>query len=226
MRIASVIAASVAGLLSLGLLAAGALLLWGDSQKDAQGYLTTASHRFHSETAALATDNMDLDLDGLDEAINRDRYGKVRVQVDSRTDKPVFVGIARTRDVTRYLNGTSHELVTDVSYTPFNVDYRRQPGASLPLAPAAQHFWAASDHGTGERTLTWDAEDGDWSIVVMNADGSRGVDAGISAGAEVPLLSSLAWGTTIAGLVLLVFAATMTVVAVRVRPHAAVPVPA
>jgi hypothetical protein len=226
MRIASVIAASVAGLLSLGLLAAGALLLWGDSQKDAQGYLTTASHRFHTETAALATDNIDLDLDGLGAVVDRDRYGKVRVQVDPRADKPVFVGIAPTRDVTRYLSGTSHELVTDLSYSPFDVDYQRQAGASLPLMPASQHFWAASDHGTGERTLTWDAEDGDWSIVVMNADGSRGVDAGISAGAEVPFLSSIGWGTTIAGLVLLVFAATMTAVAVRVRPRAAVPVPA
>jgi hypothetical protein len=226
MRIASVIAASVAGLLSLGLLAAGGLLLWGDSQKDAQGYLTTASHRFHTETAALATDNMDLDFDGIDSVIDRDRYGKIRVQVDSRADKPVFVGVAPTSDVKRYLNGTSHELVRDLSYGPFHVDYEHQPGRSLPLAPAAQHFWTASDHGTGERTLTWDVEDGDWSIVVMNADGSRGVDAGVSTGADVPFLSSIGWGLTIGGLVLLVFAASMTVVAVRVRPPAPVPVPA
>jgi hypothetical protein len=226
MRIASIIAASVAGLLSLGLLAAGGLLLWGDSQKDEQGYLTTASHRFHTGTAALATDNLDLNLDGLGGVIDKDRYGTVRVQVDPRTDKPVFVGIAPTRDVDRYLRGTSHELVTDVSYSPFDVDYQAQPGTSLPLVPAAQHFWSASDHGSGERTLTWDVEDGDWSIVVMNADGSRGVDAGISAGADVPFLSSVGWGVTIGGLVLLVFAATMTVVAIRVRPAAAVPVPA
>ena len=226
MRIASIIAASVAGLFSLGLLAAGALLLWGDSQKDEQGYLSTASHRFHTDTAALATDNLDLDLDGLGGVIDKDRYGTVRVQVDPRTDKPLFVGIAPTRDVDRYLRNASHELVTDLSYSPFNVDYDRRPGRSLPLAPAAQHFWAASDHGTGERTLTWDVEDGDWSIVVMNADGSRGVDAGISAGADVPFLASVGWGVTVGGLVLLVIAATMTVVAIRVRPPAAVPVPA
>jgi hypothetical protein len=148
------------------------------------------------------------------------------VQVDPRTDKPVFVGIAPTRDVDRYLHGTSHELVTDVSYSPFNADYARQPGTSLPLSPGAQHFWAASDHGSGERTLTWDVEEGDWSVVVMNADGSRGVDAGVSAGADVPFLSSVGWGLTIGGLVLLVIAATMTVVAVRVREPAAVPVAA
>jgi hypothetical protein len=226
MRIASIIAASVAGLLSLGLLAAGGLLLWGDSQKDEQGYLSTANHRFHTDTAALATDNLNLDLDGLDAVVNKDRYGTIRVQVDPRTDKPVFVGIAPTRDVNGYLSGTSHDLVTDISSSPFEVDYQHQPGGGLPLAPAAQHFWAASDHGSGQRTLTWDVEDGDWSVVVMNADGSRGVDAGVSAGADLPFLSSLGWGITIGGLVLLVFAATMTVVAVRVREPAAVPVPA
>ena len=226
MRIASIIAASVAGLFSLGLLAAGGLLLWGDSQKDEQGYLSTASHRFHTDTAALATDNLDLNLDGLDAVIDKDRYGRIRVQVDPRTDKPVFVGIAPTRDVDHYLSGTSHELVTDISTTPFDVDYERQAGTGLPLAPAAQHFWAASDHGSGQRTLSWDVEDGDWSVVVMNADGSRGVDAGVRAGADLPFLSSLGWGITIGGLALLVLAATMTVVAVRVRPPAAVPVPA
>jgi hypothetical protein len=226
MRIASIIAASVAGLFSLGLLAAGGLLLWGDSQKDEQGYLSTAGHRFHTETAALATDNIDLDLDGLDAVIDKDRYGTIRVQVDPRADKPVFVGIAPTHDVRRYLRGTSHELVNDISYHPFDVDYDAQPGTSLPLAPAAQHFWAASDHGAGPRTLTWDVEDGDWSVVVMNADGSRGVDAGVSAGADVPFLATVGWGVTIGGLVLLVIAATTTIVAIRVRPPAAVPVPA
>jgi hypothetical protein len=223
MRIASIIAASVAGLFSLGLLAAGGLLLWGDSQKNEQGYLTTASHRFHTETAALATDNLDLDLDGLGAVVDQDRYGKIRVKVDPRTDKPVFVGIAPTRDVTRYLSGTSHALVTDISDPGFHADYSTQPGSGLPLAPAAQGFWAKSDHGSGPQTLTWDVEDGDWSIVVMNDDGSRSVDADINAGADAPWLSSTGWGVTIGGLVLLVFAATMTVVAVRVRPRVAVP---
>jgi hypothetical protein len=223
MRIASIIAASVAGLLSLGLLAAGGLLLWGDSQKDEQGYITTTDHRFHTATAALATDNLDLDLDGLDAVIDQDRYGKIRVQVDSRSDKPVFVGIAPTRDVSDYLHGTSHELVTDISYPNFHAHYGAQPGSAAPAAPAKQDIWAASDHGTGTQTLTWDVEDGNWSIVVMNDDGSSGVDADISAGADVPFLSSVGWGVTIGGLVLLVFAAAMTVVAVRVRPRVAVP---
>jgi hypothetical protein len=222
MRIASIVAASVAGLFSLGLLAAGGLLLWGDSQKDEQGYLSTTTHRFATNTAALATENLDLDLDGLDSVIDQDRYGKVRVKVDAVNGKPVFVGIAPTREVARYLDGTSHALVTDVSYSPFNADYRSHPAGPKPGSPAAQSIWAASAHGAGQQTLEWDVEEGDWSVVVMNEDASRNIDAQISAGAELPFLSGIGWGVTIGGIVLLVLAAGLTVVGIRAKPREAV----
>jgi hypothetical protein len=220
MRIAATIAASLAALLSLGLLAAGGVLLWGESKKDDQGYLTTRTERFQTDTNALATGNLDLDLDGLDEVLDQDTYGKIRLNVDS--DAPVFVGIARTPDVTRYLRNTSHALVTDVSYPDFDADYDPQPGTKRPDKPATRDFWAASTQGAGQQTLTWDVEDGDWSIVVMNADTSRGVDARISAGAEAPLLAPLGWGMTIAGLLVLAFAAGAAVVAARVPRRTAV----
>jgi hypothetical protein len=223
MRIASVIAASLAGLLSIGLLAAGGLLLWGDSKKDDQGYISTASHRFATDRAGLATDNLDLDLDGLDTVVNRDHYGTIRLQVDPRTDKPMFIGIAPTQDVERYLHDTSHALVTDISYSPFHAHYAAERGSARPAAPAAQGFWSASAHGTGRQTLTWHVDEGDWSVVVMNEDGSRGVDAGVRAGADVPWLDDLAWGVTIAGVVMLLLATGFTVVAVRAKPRIAVP---
>jgi hypothetical protein len=222
MRIAATIAASLAALLSLGLLVAGGVLLWGESKKDEQGYLTTRTERFSTDTYALSTGNLDLDLDGLDTVLDQDTYGKIRLKVDSAADTPVFVGIARTPDVTRYLRGTSHALVSDVSYPDFDADYDARPGAERPAAPATQDFWAASANGRGPQTLTWDVEDGNWSIVVMNADTSRGVDARISAGAEAPLLAPLGWGMTIGGLLLLAFAAGAAVVAVRVERRPAV----
>jgi hypothetical protein len=222
MRIAATIAASLAALLSLGLLAAGGVLLWGESKKDEQGYLSTSTERFSTGSYALASGNLDLDLDGLDTVLDQDTYGKIRLKVDS--DTPVFVGVARTADVTRYLRGTSHALVTDVSYPDFDADYEPQPGSGRPADPATQGFWAASADGPGRQTLTWDVEEGDWSVVVMNADGSRGVDTRISAGAEAPLLAPLGWGMTIGGLLVLAFAAGAAVVAGRAprrRPVAA-----
>ena len=48
-------------------------------------------------------------------------------------------------------------------------------------------------NGTGERSIDWEVDDGDYSVVVMNADGSLGVDADISAGADIPFLDELGW---------------------------------
>ena len=92
----------------------------------------------------------------------------------SNNGKPVFVGIARTADVDRYLRGTAHTSVTDVDTSPFNAraTARVPPPSARPVRPT-QSFWAASARGTGRSTLTWDVRDGDWSVVVMNADASR-----------------------------------------------------
>jgi hypothetical protein len=220
MRIALFVVAGLLGLFSLGLLAGGGVLLWGDAQKDDQGYLSTSRERFATGTYALATQNLDIDTDGAGWFLDRDRYGEIRLEVSS--EKPVFVGIARSRDVAAYLRGTQHDLVRDVSYAPFDADYRRVAGDERPPRPAGQDFWAASASGTGTQAVTWDVEDGDWSVVVMNADASRGVDADAKAGAELPFLASLGWGTLIAGLVALVIAATLAIVGMRATQRRAV----
>jgi hypothetical protein len=220
MRIALFVVAGLLGLFSLGLLAGGGVLLWGDAGKDDQGYLSTSRERFATGTYALATQNLDIDTDGAGWFLDRDRYGEIRLEVSS--EKPVFVGIARSRDVAAYLRGTQYDLVRDVSYSPFDADYRRVAGDERPPTPAGQDFWAASASGTGTQAVTWDVEDGDWSVVVMNADASRGVDADAKAGAELPFLASLGWGTLIAGLVALVIAATLAIVGMRATQRRAV----
>ena len=92
-RIAAIIAGSLVGLVAIALLIGGGALLWGNSQKDHAGYVSTGTHGLHTGTYALATDNLDINLDGAGRA-DTDRLGHVRVQATSRDDKPVFVGIA------------------------------------------------------------------------------------------------------------------------------------
>ena len=95
----------------------------------------------------------------------------------------MFVGIARTSDVDTYLDRSAHATLTDLEVDPFEAElphHRRR--LSGPAAPARQSIWASSASGGGTQTLTWDVEDGDWSVVVMNADGSAGVDTDISVG--------------------------------------------
>ena len=208
-RLAAVIGGAAALLLSALLLLAGTGLLWADSRKDDDGYFSTSHERLATSTYAIATD--DLDIDG--DTVGTDLYGKVRLEVGGQ--QPIFAGIARTRDVDAYLGRSAHALLTDVEFRPFEPTYRDNPGTAAPGRPGAESFWAASTEGSGERTLTWDVEDGEWSVVVMNADGSRGVDARVSVGANVPYLDDLGRGLTIASLVLLIGGAALITEAVR-----------
>jgi len=68
----------------------------------------------------------------------------------------------------------------------------REVGGRAPTAdPARAVPWEASATGAGTQTLRWDVSDGHWSAVLMNADGSAGVSAVVSAGATLPVLG---WG--------------------------------
>jgi hypothetical protein len=230
-RIAALVAGGFTALLALLVLAGGAALLWGESQKDEDGYLSTKTDRFHSRTYAIATDNLDVDTDGASRVLDHDLFGTVRVKAHSNDGKPVFVGIARTTDVARYLHGTAHTRVTDVDTSPFRATYRQSPGADRPGVPAAQSIWAAQASGSGTRTLSWDVEDGDWSVVVMNADASAGVDAGVSAGARLPWLDEAGWIALGGGALIALAAGSLILVGVRAprdaqRPAGVTPVAA
>jgi hypothetical protein len=218
-RIGLIVTGAVAGVLALGALALGAGALWADGEKNDQGYLTTDSERFAAGTRALATDNLDVDLDGVDWLVDSGELGKVQLEVASEGDEPVFVGIARTEAVTSYLRGVEHTLVTDVDADPFEASYQRESGDRRPAAPAQESFWVASTQGRGTQTLDWRVDDGDWSVVVMNADGSRGVTADVSAGAKMPFLDELGWSALGGGGALLIGSLALIVLGARRPPN-------
>jgi hypothetical protein len=218
-RLISWSAAGLAALTAAALLAAAGLVLWADGKKNDDGYLTSATHTLSTSDYAIASDDLDVDEDGPGDLLDDDVYGRVRLQVESHDTRPVFVGIAPTADVDRYLARTAHAEVTDVSLDPFRAEYRARGGSRAPAPPAEQGFWTASAHGTGPQTLTWKVRRGGWSVVVMNADGSRGVAAGVSAGADLPILTPLGWSLLGAGLLVALVAGGLVVVGVRSRPR-------
>jgi hypothetical protein len=220
-RTASVIVGAIVGFIAIGLLIAGGVVLWANSKKDHDGYISTHTERFSSNAYAIATDNLDAKIDAPDWVVNPDHYGKLRLKVAPRNGKPVFVGVAPTRAVEDYLARTAHETVTDIDYNPFHASYDYDAGTHRPGLPADQGIWVASAHGAGKQTLTWSVRRGSWSIVVMNADGSAGVDAGVSAGARLPFLVWVGWGAVGGGLLLLVVAGGLMFVGLRARRPAA-----
>jgi hypothetical protein len=230
-RITLVVGGAVAALFASLVLFLGGLSLWGDSQKDERGYVMTDTERFDAGTRALASENLDVNLDGAEWLVDETDLGRVTLDVESRADKPVFVGIARTGDVSEYLRGVAHTEVSDIDYGgPFTDDfdaaYHDLNGRGRPTPPAESDIWVASEQGPGRQTVDWDVKDGDWSVVVMNADGSRGVDADISAGAKVSFLDELGWTLVGTGGVALVIGVGLMVLGIRRPRNPSGPAPA
>jgi len=112
--------------------------------------------------------------------------------------KPMFVGLAERVDVERYLNGVSYaevrRLGVDGADRPRQprLQYRTSTGTTIPPAPATQAFWLATASGAKTQLLEWRIEPGDYCVVLMNADGSRGVNAVVSLGIKAPVVLRIA----------------------------------
>ncbi|HEY2937886.1 MAG TPA: hypothetical protein VGJ25_14885 [Gaiellaceae bacterium] len=169
-----IVGGAFVALLALAALAAGVALLWVHVARDSQGYLTSSAHRLHTPSRALVSDSFTVDS-----AVPRWVIDKVRVE--AKAGRSLFVGVTRQRDLASYLRGVSHATVEDFEISPFRVTYSDHTGARVPEAPRSQRIWAASS----ATDLRWRLEKGHWAVVVMNADGSPGVDADVAVGAQV-----------------------------------------
>jgi hypothetical protein len=126
-------------------------------------------------------------------------------------EKRLFVGIAPTTAVSRYLAGMSHEEISN--WAQGTTKYRA--GARAPVAsPETERFWTAQSSGAGTQTLTWNPRPGNWTIAVMSATTGPGLDVRADIGATVPDLGWIALGLLAAGAVLLIIGGALIVVPV------------
>ncbi len=192
--IALIVVGSIAALIALGLLAGGCASVVVDrTQRDDDGYLMSPTEDFATATYAIASERAELELGGAERALDT-FLGTVRIS--SKSDRPVFVGIARASDLAGYLSGVEHAVVTDFERRP---RYERRSGGAPASPPGEETFWVASSSGAGEQTLEWEPEEGEWRAVLMNADGARGVAAELSIGAELDPLLWIGIGLLFAG---------------------------
>ena len=205
-RIIALATGSVLLLISLALIAGGGTLAWADQEQLRSGYLTTSTSTYSTSGYALASDPVKLHggWGWLSQFVDR-----VRVRVTSSDpSRPLFAGVAATGDVERYLGG--------VSYTTVNAhDVTGHPGARVPAAPATALPWAAQAQGTGSLTLSWEVQEGDWTVVVMNQDASAGLTVRAEAGLSALALPWLAGELLAAGLLLGLTAGALIIVPVR-----------
>ena len=186
-RIVSAVIGAVLALCALSMLGVGGAAAWADATQRHGGYVHLGTGSYTTAGHALASDTITVHgaLGWLAPLI-----GQIRIQVTG-TGRPgaEFAGVAPANAASRYLSG--------VRYTTVSGYARQRPGighagSRVPPPPASTPIWAAQASGTPGATMRWTVRDGDWTVVVMNADGSAGVAVHADVSATLPGLGWLA----------------------------------
>ena len=207
-RVIALVAGAIVILVSVLLLGGAGVLAWADQEQQG-GYLSTGTATYSTGGYAVASDPVN--VHGLWGWLGR-FAGEVRIRVTAASPgQPVFVGIGQAGGVSRYLAGVSYTSVTAVG----DHDVTQHPGSMVPAPPAAALDWAARAQGAGTQTLRWTVRSGDWTVVVMNPDGSAGVTVRADAGVSSPVLPALAGELLAAGITVGLIGAALVVISVR-----------
>jgi hypothetical protein len=209
-RIVAAVAGAVLVLCSAGLLGGSGVALWAQASRSG-GYAELGTASYSVPGYAIASDTIGLHLaagtvSGL--------IGTVRIQVaPANGTTPAFVGIAPAAAAARYLAGVDYATVRGATG---HLGTYAEHGGSAPVTPPGQAgIWAAHAAGPGTQALTWAPRGGDWTVVAMNADGSRPVSLKVSVAATLPALPWIATGLLIGGIAFLIGGVLLIVVAVR-----------
>ncbi|HEY0637907.1 MAG TPA: DUF4389 domain-containing protein [Pseudonocardiaceae bacterium] len=190
-RVVSVVAGAILLLTSTGFLTAGSGLLWADqTQRDDNGYVRTPDAVLSTDLYALTTDGIVLEGDGLDWVVD-DLLGTARLEaVPTAVGDELFLGVGRTADVDRYLGGVGRAMLGDQwdGGMP-GPDSTEMAGGPPVVRPTEVDIWAASVSGTGRQVLDWRPAEGDWTVVMMRADGGAEVSTEIRVAATLPGLT-------------------------------------
>jgi hypothetical protein len=174
--------------------------------------LSSGRHAITSPTSALVTEEGDID------DFDAGFLGHPGIKLSiSGSDKPVFVGVGPAAAVDRYLAGADVETVTDFDVRPFHLTTTVHEGTRQLSSPLDQSFWVAQSEGSSAAATTWKIHDGTYRLVVMNADGSAGIDVDGRIGLHVPRLTAIGRGLLGGGLGVLLIGVTVLVLGLRSR---------
>lgn len=207
---------------ALVLMASGGCLMWLGKALENENPLFTARETRLRKADSYAIVTEPFGIDWYDESRGQ-RWGTdfVTVKVQCESQDPsngIFIGIARVTDVKEYLSGVRYYEIVEWTSDPFDdpeVDYRLHAGDLSPSDPTTGGFWEASACGLGPQTIRWQPKMGQWVLVIMNEDGSAGIDVSGALGAELPWLFWLGLGLLFVGVLALAGGVIMVYFAAR-----------
>ena len=174
------------------------------------GYLTTPTYDMDTDGHAVTFGAADMHS-AADGWVPWRGLFSTRVSAEA-ADGRVFVGIGPANDVAAYLEDVQHTRVSDLGVLPSHVETEDQVGSTAPGRPGAQDFWVVQKAGAGEQTIEWEPTDGSWTAVVMNADGSAGVDVAAGGGVSIGVLWPIGLALLAAGVLGLLVAIVLLVI--------------
>jgi hypothetical protein len=206
-RVLAIVAAVILILIGACLAFAGTVLM---VTFGSDGQVSSAKHPVASPTAAVITDVAA--IRATSEMADVLGTPEVNFSADGGNASGLFVGIGRVADVDRYLAGVEIDQATDFELNPYVLTLARRDGIRTTAPPPTeQDFWVASATGTGGVDLSWAAQDGNYRVVLMNADGAAGVDSQLSVGVGLSGMFGLSLGLLIGGVVLILVAIALLV---------------
>ena len=168
------------------------------------GFAQIPTFHMSNPAAGVVAEDIDIYFDG-----NRDGFtvapGDFRVLADIESSKDVFVGIGPEHTVMTYLEEAGY------TQTRFRGDeiHLSVPAGTSVGDPADQDFWLAT---SVDETIDWMITEGDHAVVIVNRDGSAGLDLSIDGAIRIPFLrpiggALLGFGivVAVAGVVLMYF---------------------
>jgi hypothetical protein len=194
---------------SFALVIGGAVAL---ALPDDDGWLSTGPIRMSTDAVALVGEDIEVELGShVDDGRTFVGWDAIpaRLEATSRNDKPVFIGIADEAAADAYLAGVAVARVDSFGHDP-RLDW--VGGAGQIATPGDQDIWVAS---SDEGRLDWEVTDGDWTIVVLNADGSAGVDVALTGEARIPFLGVIGIVLVIVGISGIALGSVLTYFGVR-----------
>lgn len=202
---------SLVGLFAIACLVGGIFLTIANAAfRDADGFFTSPDYDLSTPGYAIVSDRFDIASRTGDWFPSN--FLDVRLSVES--DEPAFVGVGPSADVDEYLGDVARAEADHLGDSRGDVRLIEREGGAPASPPAEQTFWVVSDEGS-DASIEWEVERGEWTAVVMNADGSVGVDLDFEAAARVAALLGIAIGLIVFGVVIGVLAALALVWATR-----------
>ncbi len=202
-RLAGLVTGLALAACSLGLVCAGAFAAWVRAEGT---YIDLGAHGTYSTRQyALATDSTDWRRTLLGWA------GSVRLEVASEEDQPIFVGVAPTDAISRYLDGVAFTTISDGPGS--GVTTTNHPGVAPAAPPATAVAWTAHAEGVGTETLLWQATDSRQTAIALNADGARSVRVRVESAAVT--LDRMPWWVPAGALALGAFGVASGVLVLR-----------